>query len=175
MLVVPLSAVTIQPTTESSYRDFRPVELPVPSPDAVAEVPAPVIYEGFEKTLKRPQFDRVQPQPERMKISIVTNNDAVTRTTGRSIRGIASWYCKAGVSVCHYQYGPGSMVAAACGKLRAALSNWRGKTVTVSSGGRSVQVKLVDWCGHPSRVIDLYWEPMRRLGGTGLLNVRVSW
>lgn len=67
------------------------------------------------------------------------------------------------------------MVAAACGKLRAALQNWRGKTVTVSSGGRSVRVKLVDWCGHPSRVIDLYWEPMRRLGGTGLLNVRVSW
>lgn len=67
------------------------------------------------------------------------------------------------------------MVAAACGKLRSALKNWRGKTVTVSSGGRSVQVKLVDWCGHPTRAIDLYWEPMRRLGGTGLLNVRVSW
>lgn len=68
------------------------------------------------------------------------------------------------------------MVAAACGRLRSAMGpNWRGKTVSVSSGGRSVNVTLVDYCAHPDRAIDLYYEPMSRLGGTGILNVTVSW
>lgn len=68
------------------------------------------------------------------------------------------------------------MVAAACGKLRAAMGkDWRGKTVTVTSGTRSVRVKLVDWCGSKDKLIDLYREPMRRLGGSGVLRVTVSW
>ena len=72
------------------------------------------------------------------------------------------------------------MVAAACGKLRVAMGGhadrfWRGKIVTVSSGGRTVTVKLVDWCGSKTKTIDLYWEPMRRLGGTGVLPVVVRW
>ena len=92
------------------------------------------------------------------------------------LAGKASWYCKAGVSVCHHAYRPGSMVAAACGKLRRAMGpRWRGRYVTVTSGGRQVTVRLVDWCGSEDKTIDLYWEPMRRLGGTGVLRVRVGW
>lgn len=53
--------------------------------------------------------------------------------------------------------------------------NWRGQTVTVAHGSRSVRVKLVDWCGSTTKLIDLYWEPMRRLGGTGTLSVVVRW
>jgi hypothetical protein len=68
------------------------------------------------------------------------------------------------------------MVAAACGKLRSAMgSRWRGKTVTVSTKTRTVSVKLVDWCGSKDETIDLYWEPMRRLGGSGVLAVTVRW
>lgn len=101
---------------------------------------------------------------------------SVTISTSHSVFGVASWYCKAGVSICHHSYPPGSMVAAACGKLRRAMgSHWRGDIVRVQSGGRSVTVKLVDWCGSTTKLIDLYWEPMRRLGGTGTLPVKVSW
>lgn len=89
--------------------------------------------------------------------------------------GLASWYCKAGISICHYAYPPGSMVAAACAKLRAVMPKWRGRTVTVIAGGRRVNVTLVDWCGSKAKLIDLYWEPMRRLGGTGVLKVKVVW
>ena len=68
------------------------------------------------------------------------------------------------------------MVAAACLKLRRAMGpHWRGTIVTVTSGKRSVIVKLVDFCASRDKLIDLYWEPMRRLGGRGTLPVRVSW
>lgn len=81
------------------------------------------------------------------------------------------------MSICHYAYPPGSMVAAACYKLRASIgSNWRGRRVVVmASNGNRVVVTLVDWCGSRDKLIDLYWEPMRRLGGTGILRVKVSW
>lgn len=98
--------------------------------------------------------------------------------TGSSITGKASWYCKAGVSVCHYAYPPGSMVAAACAKLRDAMGpGWRGKAVTVTrvDTGASVTVVLVDYCASKDKTIDLYWEPMSRLGGTGVLRVEVRW
>jgi hypothetical protein len=97
---------------------------------------------------------------------------------GQSVSGGASWYCKAGVSVCHYRYPPGSMVAAACGKLRRAMgSDWRGRTVTVTrrSTGKSVSVRLVDWCGSTDKLIDLYWRPMDLLGGSGVIGVTVRW
>jgi len=68
------------------------------------------------------------------------------------------------------------MVAAACGKLRVAMGiHWRGQVVRVSSGGRVVIVRLVDWCGSNSKLIDLYWAPMHRLGGVGTLPVTVRW
>jgi len=76
------------------------------------------------------------------------------------------------------------MVAAACGKLRVAMGpRWRGKTVTVirstlvrgEKKHRFVIVKLVDWCGSSTKLIDLYWAPMQDLGGTGVLPVTVRW
>lgn len=81
--------------------------------------------------------------------------------------------------MCHYKYpdrGGLDLYAAACGKLRAAMgSKWRGKTVTVATASRSVNVKLVDWCGSRTKTIDLYWDAMHVLGGTGVLNVKVTW
>ena len=53
--------------------------------------------------------------------------------------------------------------------------NWRGKTVTVSTKTRTVTVKLVDWCGSKDKTIDLYWAPMSKLGGSGVLSVTVRW
>ena len=61
--------------------------------------------------------------------------------------------------------------------------NWRGKYVKVRYDFvednvrkyRQVVVRLVDWCGSTDKTIDLYWEPMRRLGGSGVLPVTVRW
>jgi len=95
---------------------------------------------------------------------------------GNGVAGVASWYCKAGVSICAAGYPAGTMSAAACGKLRRAMgSHWRGKVVTVTHGSRTVTVRLIDWCGSTTKLIDLYWEPMRRLGGSGTLPVVVRW
>jgi hypothetical protein len=127
-------------------------------------VPKPTFH-GYLK----PQLN--QPEPERQVERVVRQP-----SYGRSIKGKASWYCSVGIPICHYKYPPGSMVAAACYKLRQAMGpNWRGKTVRVTSSGRHVTVKLVDWCGSKDKLIDLYREPMRRLGGDGVLPVRVSW
>lgn len=69
------------------------------------------------------------------------------------------------------------MVAAACAPLRAAMGRyWRGRTVLVTAAnGRQVSVKLVDWCGSKTKVVDLYYAAMHALGGTGVLRVRISW
>jgi rare lipoprotein A (peptidoglycan hydrolase) len=95
--------------------------------------------------------------------------------SGHSVRGTASWYCKAGVSVCHHAY-PGGLYAAAGPALR--VGSWRGRTVTVCGSGSCVNVKLIDWCACGSgRVIDLYSDAFSRLAplSSGTLSVRVSW
>ena len=92
-----------------------------------------------------------------------------------SVRGFASWYCKPGVSACHYAYS-GGLYAAAGPALR--VGNWRGRTVTACGSGSCVSVKLIDWCACGSgRVIDLYSDAFSRLAplSSGTLSVRVSW
>ena len=90
-------------------------------------------------------------------------------------RGDATWYCVAGVSPCHRDYS-GGLYAAAGSELR--VGDWRGRTVTVCSGGACVPVTLVDWCACAGdRVIDLYGDAFRRLAplGAGVLEVSVRW
>jgi hypothetical protein len=141
--------------------------------------PDPVIYDRFMLIVPSsvPRLSpEVSPKTELKPIpSSVIKKQVSSKRPAKVIRGLASWYCKAGVSICHYAYPPGSMVAAACVGLRAAMGSWRGKTVTVTAGSKQVSVKLVDWCGSKSKILDLYWEPMRRLGGTGVLPVVVRW
>ena len=62
--------------------------------------------------------------------------------TATSVTGTASWYCGAG-SRCTRGY-PGGLYAAAGPALR--VGDWRGRRVTVCSGGRCVNVKLIDFC-----------------------------
>lgn len=97
-------------------------------------------------------------------------SDGTVRATGT-----ASWYCKPGVSACHYAYS-GGMYAAAGPKLR--VGNWRGRVVQVCGNGRCVTVKLIDWCAcGGGRVIDLYSDAFRRLAplSQGTVRVTVSW
>jgi hypothetical protein len=93
----------------------------------------------------------------------------------RRARGSASWYCRPGVSACHYQYS-GGMYAAAGPALR--VGDWRGRRVQVCANGRCVRVTLIDWCQcYGTRVIDLYSDAYRRLGplSSGTMRVTVSW
>lgn len=119
-----------------------------------------------EATLSRP--DAAQPEP-----SVRTQSKA---PPGRiRARGAATWYCVAGVSACHRDYG-GGLYAAAGAELR--VGDWRGRKVTVCAAGGCVRVTLVDWCACPGdRIIDLYGDAFRRLAplGTGILRVSVRW
>jgi rare lipoprotein A (peptidoglycan hydrolase) len=89
----------------------------------------------------------------------------------RRISGIASWYCG---SICTRSY-PGGLYAAAGPALR--VGDWRGRVVNVSANGRSVLVKLIDWCACPQRALDLYRDAFFRLTdpSRGLVKVTVSW
>jgi hypothetical protein len=162
-------------------RADEPQWTPLPSPPPSSEVRVPGMAEVRDQPIGlwplpsvrvRPSGDVPAVKPKAASVRPVPRVDG----SMGSARGLASYYCRAGVSICTHGYPPGSMVAAACGKLRAAMgSHWRGRVVTVRAGSRSVRITLVDWCGSTSKLIDLYWEPMRRLGGTGVLPVVVSW
>ncbi|HEX5826866.1 MAG TPA: hypothetical protein VFY23_05045 [Candidatus Limnocylindrales bacterium] len=94
--------------------------------------------------------------------------------TRHALRGKASWYCKAGVSICMAVHpdraGVADMYAAAGPRLRRAICGsdtsdcWRGRRVYVNG----VAVVLADWCqcykgeAH-EKVIDLYWDAWARV------------
>lgn len=87
---------------------------------------------------------------------------------GRRTSGKATWYC------CTKGYGENEMVAAAGSELR--IGKWRGRKVTVTTGGTSIQVTLVDWClCKGSRIIDLQPAAFRKLAplSRGVINVTV--
>ena len=79
------------------------------------------------------------------------------------LSGTASWYAANG------------LIAAAGPRLRHG--SWRGSLITVTANGRSVVVRLSDWCQcYGSRLIDLSDDAFRRLAplSRGLIHVRVS-
>lgn len=181
------TAATARPPTPPSTLDpaaFRPVVIagslsgnaaPLPSIDYGA--PASPVPIGDFQERERSFEPRAEPnQPVRPEALVkATPKPRPPASASHSVRGVASWYCKAGVSSCHYAY-PGGMYAAAGPALR--VGNWRGRTVTVCGSGNCVNVKLIDWCACGSgRVIDLYSDAFRRLTSlsSGTLSVRVSW
>ena len=92
---------------------------------------------------------------------------AASASAGASVTGTATWY----------RWHPHQ--AAAGPSLRKALGrNWRGKWVNVTAHGRTIRVKLTDWCacGH-GRVIDLDKASFAALAppSVGVLRVVVSW
>ena len=88
--------------------------------------------------------------------------------------GTASWFCGHGSS-CTRGY-PDGLYAAAGPRLR--IGDWRGRLVRVESAGRTVVVRLIDWCFcGGGRLLDLYSSAFERLAplSRGLVNVEVSW
>lgn len=118
-------------------------------------------------------------EPEKPWGRTVVAEPTPTAKQKSSLRGKASWYCKAGVSACHAAHPPGSMVAAACTDLRAAIGpHWRGKVVTVSNRrGVAITVTLVDWCASTDKLIDLYAAAFSAVAPLyrGVSRVEVSW
>ena len=191
------TAATARPPAPPSTLDpaeFLPIELadsgvvaqePLPSIDYGAPA-SPIEIADFQdqRPVVEPRGDTNQPvQPDSLLKPTPKPKPVAARSGGRggggggshSVRGIASWYCKPGVSACHYQYS-GGMYAAAGPALR--VGNWRGRTVTVCGSGSCVNVKLIDWCACGSgRVIDLYSDAFSRLAplSSGTLSVRVTW
>jgi hypothetical protein len=99
-----------------------------------------------------------------------------TASMGGTIAGLATWYCLPGRSACTRNHPASGMYAAAGPALR--VGDWRDRWVTVTSGGRSVTVQLVDWCACSGvRVIDLYASAMSQLAplSRGVVAVEVSW
>ena len=129
----------------------------------------------------------LRPEPTRPAVTLPTNpprvvalneRPLVPSVRGGPVSGTASYYCSPAHPICHYRYPVGSMVAAACGRLRDAIGpKWRGRFVIVRAGSRSVVVQLVDWCGSSSKTIDLYAAPFSRLAplSQGVVKVVVSW
>lgn len=96
--------------------------------------------------------------------------------TGTSVTGLASWFCRPGVSRCTRGYPASGAFAAAGPALR--VGDWRGRIVTVRSGGRSIRVRLTDWCAcGGGKVIDLYASQFQKLAplSRGIIRVSVTW
>jgi rare lipoprotein A (peptidoglycan hydrolase) len=142
---------------------------PVPSPDyAVPMAEAPI---------GSPVASRLTPSPS--PTSTRAAPTAKPRTAippRRRLSGTATWYCRPGVSACTAGYPSSGLYAAAGPALRVGA--WRGRLVTVTAGGRSVRVRLVDTCACPGgRLIDLFASAFQRLAplSAGVVRIEVRW
>jgi hypothetical protein len=120
--------------------------------------------------------NKPRPTPRPVSGGGSTSSGSTTTSTGHSISGRASWYCRAGYSPCTVNYPDGGgfdAYAAAGPRLRAAIgSSWRGKIVYVDG----IRVKLIDWCqcyqGESiEKLLDLYYDVYARVGSS----VTVRW
>jgi hypothetical protein len=167
----------ILPTEDILFRPVAVFSVATPAPTPLVET----IYDYHGKptpsTPERPAVPDAQPKAL---LRVTSSGEQRILGNGR-LSGLASWYCKAGRSICHNAYpdttgfdayaaaGPG-LRAAICGDQ--SCTSWRGKTVTVNG----IPVKLVDWCQcywkQPhEKLIDLYWDVFNVTGG----NVIIGW
>lgn len=100
------------------------------------------------------------PRPTK-KPKIVKLHTLQGRPNSAILTGVASWYCKSGVSRCTRGY-PSGMYAA----IRKDLLYLRGKTIKVCStiSGACIHVRIIDCnCGPNANIIDLYSTAFRAL------------
>jgi hypothetical protein len=129
---------------------FEPVVTPI-HPDSAAELPLQRTNPQASATPKPLSSPTPRPKPTAKKLPAA--RVPATKTTSRSVKGVATWYCEPGVSICTYGYPASGAYGAAGPDLRAAIGNWRGRTVYVND----VPVKLIDFCScGGDHVIDVY-------------------
>jgi hypothetical protein len=121
-----------------------------------------------ELQLATPPPKRAQPNVDPASPVVVAIPPPAPKFT-HTLRGYASYYCRAGSSPCTVNYpdtGGVQAYAAAGPDLRAALgSDWRGSVVYVDG----IRVKLIDWCQCYSgesneKLLDLYYDVFSRTG-----------
>ena len=164
----PLSDLAFRPVAvphrDREEEDPSPTLKSTPPPPTPTLEPAPALT---RPPVKQPEVKaRVQPKATKVPAS----------RTGHSARGVPTYYCRAGRSVCTHGYpdvAGNQMYAAAGPSLR--VGNWRGRVVTVTApSGKSVQVKLIDWCAcGGSHFIDLYYDAFKLLGSPS--SAKVTW
>lgn len=165
-----------EPVPQGQFRPIQTAAAPSPTrPEAT------VVVDTLRTRHDRPGRPLVPQEAARARSEPVRTARPAAPRLGRSIRGLASWYCRAGVSICHYAYPDrrgADLYAAAGPRLRRAVgAGWRNDVVTVC-GQRCARVRLVDWCechGGESgveKLIDLYWDAWTATGGG---TVTVSW
>jgi hypothetical protein len=151
--------------------DLRPFVVALPS-IAPAERPQPSVPDPNPIVVVRPT-PTPKPPPASEDDS---GGGAGSQATSNSISGYASWYCRAGYSICtnnHPDTSDFDAYAAAGPALRQAIgSDWRGSIVYVDG----IRVKLIDWCqcykGESNeKLLDLYYDVFARTGS----RVTVRW
>lgn len=183
-------ADAVPPTTYQPVTGLRPLAVPPRMDPGTTAVeprtdPAPVPTPGLILEPIFPGAMPLQSSPHQPRVAQPHSRSETIRAPSRLSQGgtkrygTATWYCRAGVSVCHRDYpdraGP-DLYAAAGSELR--VGHWRGRSVTVCERGtrNCVRVKLVDWCAcGGNRIIDLYWDAARAIGDYGVMRVTVSW
>ena len=150
------------------HRDPDPTDPPIPTPSStLPPMLEPATPAPTRPSVKQPEV-RARAEPKATK--------APVKRTGRSARGVPTYYCRAGVSRCtrgHPDVAGNQMYAAAGPSLR--IGDWRGRVVTVTApSGKSVQVKLIDFCAcGGSHFIDLYYDAFKLLGSPS--RATVTW
>lgn len=190
LALFPLFAATSAASRHIPPRTLSPGEFTaIVVPSARPSVAIEVVLDDFPPSAAPPRLRRIQPEPVAKAVPQPTpkptpkpkKSNGYT-LTGHSMRGVATWYCKAGRSICMAVHPdrPGvlDLYAAAGPSLRHALgSHWRNRTVHVCGRTGCVNVVLADWCacggGH---TIDLYWDAFNIVSpGSGGESVRISW
>lgn len=120
----------------------------------------------------RPQREVAAPSP---KPSLAHSRTPVSHT-GRSASGVPTYYCWSGRSICTHGYpdraGVADFYAAAGPSLR--VGSWRGRVVSVTANGRTIRVRLIDFCacGSGGHFLDLYHDAFVALGSPRHATVR---
>ena len=162
--------VAVPSAPASRLQSEAPLSAAVPNQTFVSDADIPAIYEPLAPTTPA---ERAQPKLPTSKPVVVVpappapKAPAAPKTT-HTLKGYASYYCRAGSSPCTSGYPDGGGVqayAAAGPKLRAALGDWRGRVVSVDG----IRVKLIDWCqcykGESNeKLLDLYYDVFSRTG-----------
>jgi hypothetical protein len=162
-------AAGLEPNHPSPIPDsaFRAVVVPAASAWApLAPAGSPDLEVLREPLIPTAMPDRPQPSLPVASPIVVP----VAPKTTHAISGRASYYCRAGVSICTVNHPDGAgfdAYAAAGPALRAAIGpDWRGRIVYVDG----IRVKLIDWCkctgGNTGveKLLDLYYDVFARAG-----------